>query len=51
MGLMLLTVTLAMAGYAFALKTMLGDAGFKQFDKRLNDNVATISKVVKKGKL
>jgi hypothetical protein len=48
MGLILLTVALAMAGYAFALRTYLGDAGFKQFDERLNSNMKTIAKVVKK---
>ena len=48
MGLILLTVAVAMAGYAFALRTYLGDAGFKQFDERLNSNMKTIAKVVKK---
>lgn len=46
-GLILLTVALGMAGYAFALKTYLGDAGFKQFDERLNQNMKVISKYAK----
>ena len=47
MGLILLTVAVAMGGYAFALRTYLGDAGFKQFDQRLNQNMKIIAKHVK----
>ncbi len=47
LGLILLMVTLGMTAYAFGLKCLLGDAGFKEFDNRLNQNMNTISKVVK----
>ncbi len=50
-GLIVLGIAVALSAYAFGLKYYLGDAGFKQFDERLNKNMHTIQKVLKSGKL
>lgn len=47
LGLILLAVVAAMTAYAFGLKAFLGDAGFKEFDNRLNQNVKLIQKYAK----
>jgi len=44
LGMILVGVTVAMAAYGFGLKMYLGDAGFKQFDERLNKNMSAIQR-------
>lgn len=48
LGLILLAVAGAMTAYAFGLKAFLGDAGFKEFDDRLNQNAKIVEKYMKK---
>lgn len=46
--ILMAAVAVAMTAYAFGLKLFLGEKGFKQFDQRLNSNVKTVQKVMKK---
>ena len=48
LGMILVTVAAAMTAYAFGLKLYLGDAGFKQFDNRLNQNMDAITRFMKR---